>query len=411
MYRFTAMTGEGREDEAESLHAQQTQQQQQQQQTQQHDNSTTSSADTYSSQPQASSSSSSSSNQPSSSLSSFSGPASLANLPRQPRVTAQNILHLSSHSASPPPPPSPPHIIHVWQHNLRHELSRLSELCDSYPYVSMDTEFPGVVARPIGNFKSKSEYVYSSLKLNVDMLKLIQLGLTLLDEDGNLVPGEADGSGGGGGGGGPVGNVWQFHFQFSLDADMYAQDSIDLLLQSGLNFQLHASDGIDVAEFSELLITSGLILNPDITFVTFHSSYDFAYLLRLATASPLPATEADFFDLLALYFPRFIDIKHVLHQINSPVRHSGLNAVAASFQCQRIGGEHQAGSDSLLTAAVWWRMRQVYQTEIGEMGRWSEMLFGLGSQQAQIQYAKEKEAKELARAAAAADNNHALQVE
>ena len=378
------------------MHAQQSHQPQQPH-TQLHDSATSSTADLYDSQHQLHSSSSSSSF----SFSSFPpSSSSSANPARQPRVTAQNILHLSSHSTSPPPPPPPPHIIHVWQHNLRHELGRLSELCDSYPHVSMDTEFPGVVARPIGNFKSKTEYVYSSLKLNVDMLKLIQLGLTLMDEDGNLVPGEAEGSGDV-----AAGHVWQFHFQFSLDADMYAQDSIDLLLQSGINFDLHASDGIDVAEFSELLITSGLILNPDITFITFHSSYDFAYLLRLATASPLPATEADFFDLLSLYFPRYIDIKHVLHSINSPVRHSGLNAVAASLQCQRVGGEHQAGSDSLLTAAVWWRVRQVYQTEIGEAARWTGMLYGLGSQQAQTQYAKDKEA----RAAAAADNNHTLQ--
>ncbi|MCJ1296939.1 hypothetical protein MMC34_008508, partial [Xylographa carneopallida] len=121
-------------------------------------------------------------------------------------------------------------------HNLRHELSRLSELCDAYPFVSLDTEFPGVVARPIGSFKSKSEYAYSSLKLNVDLLKLIQLGLTLADEDGNLVPGGAgstEAEGGGGEAGVVVGQVWQFHFQFSLDADMYAQDSVDLLLQSG----------------------------------------------------------------------------------------------------------------------------------------------------------------------------------
>ena len=401
----------------DSIHAQQ-------QQALQHDNAAANSADTYNSsqQPASSSSSSSSSNQqpPSSSSSSAfssfpspsSSPASSASPARQPRITPQNILHLSSHSTSPPPPPPPPYIIHVWQHNLRHELARLSELCDSYPYVSMDTEFPGIVARPIGNFKSKSEYVYSSLKLNVDMLKLIQLGLTLSDEDGNLVPGDGEGGAGSGSGGGEgvVGNVWQFHFQFSLDADMYAQDSIDLLLQSGVNFQLHASDGIDVAEFSELLITSGLILNPDITFVTFHSSYDFAYLLRLVTASPLPASEAEFFDLLALYFPRYIDLKHVLHAIHSPVRHGGLNALAASMQCQRVGGEHQAGSDSLLTAAVWWRMQQVYRTEIGEPSRWTGLLYGLGSQQAQNNAAKEKEAKELARAAAL-DNNHALQAD
>ena len=42
----------------------------------------------------------------------------------------------------------------------------------------------GVVARPLGNFKSAKEYHYTALKMNVDMLKLIQLGLTLTDEIG-----------------------------------------------------------------------------------------------------------------------------------------------------------------------------------------------------------------------------------
>jgi CCR4-NOT transcription complex subunit 7/8 len=78
----------------------------------------------------------------------------------------------------------------------------------------MDTEFPGVVARPVGNFKSSREYHYRALKLNVDMLKLIQLGLTFTDAQGNL----------------PVCNgehtVWQFNFRgFRLAEDVYAQVS------------------------------------------------------------------------------------------------------------------------------------------------------------------------------------------
>ncbi|MCD7471011.1 CCR4-NOT transcription complex subunit 8 [Datura stramonium] len=36
----------------------------------------------------------------------------------------------------------------------------------------MDTEFPGVVIRPVGNFKNSNDYHYQTLKDNVDMLKL-----------------------------------------------------------------------------------------------------------------------------------------------------------------------------------------------------------------------------------------------
>jgi CCR4-NOT transcription complex subunit 7/8 len=64
-----------------------------------------------------------------------------------------------------------------------------------------DTEFPGVVARPIGQFKSSNEYHYQTLRCNVDLLKMIQVGLTLSDENGNIPPG---------------GGTWQFNFKFDL---------------------------------------------------------------------------------------------------------------------------------------------------------------------------------------------------
>ena len=48
---------------------------------------------------------------------------------------------------------------------------------DDYPYVAMDTEFSGIVLRPVGNFKSNSDFHYQTLNGNVDLLKLIQLGL------------------------------------------------------------------------------------------------------------------------------------------------------------------------------------------------------------------------------------------
>ena len=37
---------------------------------------------------------------------------------------------------------------------------------------------------------------------------------------------------------------------------------------------------------------------PQVRWITFHSGYDFGYLLRVLTCSPLPASEAEFFELL-----------------------------------------------------------------------------------------------------------------
>ena len=78
----------------------------------------------------------------------------------------------------------------------------------------MDTEFPGVVARPMGEFKSSTDYHYQLLRCNVDLLKIIQLGVTFMDSEGNLPEGIT---------------TWQFNFKFSLTEDMYAEESIELL--------------------------------------------------------------------------------------------------------------------------------------------------------------------------------------
>jgi CCR4-NOT transcription complex subunit 7/8 len=82
--------------------------------------------------------------------------------------------------------------------------------------------------------------------------------------------------------------TWQFNFRFNLQEDMYAQDSIELLQRSGIDFELHAAHGIDVNVFGELFMSSGLVLNEDVTWVSFHSGYDFGYLLKLLTAARLP---------------------------------------------------------------------------------------------------------------------------
>ena len=57
---------------------------------------------------------------------------------------------------------------------------------------------------------------------------------------------------------------------FFYREDMYAQDSIDLLNRAGIQFKRHEEEGIDVGDFAELLITSGLVLNEDVKWLSFH---------------------------------------------------------------------------------------------------------------------------------------------
>lgn len=230
----------------------------------------------------------------------------------------------------------------IWADNLESEFAALRQAVERYPYISMDTEFPGIVARPIGNFKTGSDYHFQTMRCNVDMLKIIQLGITLCDENGDS----------------PEVSTWQFNFAFSLGEDMFAPDSIDLLKSSGIDFKRNEEEGIDVEYFGELLITSGLVLFDNIKWVSFHSGYDFGYLLKILTCEPLPADETDFFRLLFIWFPCIYDIKHIVRSIKT--LRGGLQEIAESLGVKRIGPQHQAGSDSLLTAAVFFRIQTIY---------------------------------------------------
>lgn len=59
-------------------------------------------------------------------------------------------------------------------------------------------------------------------------------------------------------------------------------------------------------------MTSGLVLNDNIYWITFHAGYDFGYLMKSLTGQALPENEKDFFALLHIYFPILYDIKYLM---------------------------------------------------------------------------------------------------
>lgn len=257
----------------------------------------------------------------------------------------------------------------VWADNLDEELDALRATIEKYPVVSMDTEFPGIVARPIGTFRTGSDYHFQTMRCNVDLLKIIQLGLTLADEEGNM----------------PEVCCWQFNFKFSLSDDMYAQDSIELLQKSGIDFKRLEMEGIDNDVFAEHLITSGLVLFTNVKWVSFHSGYDFGYLLKLLTASPLPPVESEFFDALHIWFPHVYDIKHIMRSVRS--LKGGLQEIADMMNVQRIGPQHQAGSDSLLTSAAFFKMKVNFFDNHLDDDYYKNFLYGFASAQSRVRYA------------------------
>ena len=95
-------------------------------------------------------------------------------------------LKNSNTNTSKPPDPQGSEgsqIMEVWSHNIEEESAKLAELILQFKNVSMDTEFPGTY------FKRAPSYLnteYDLLKCNIDELNLIQLGITLSDDQGNM---------------------------------------------------------------------------------------------------------------------------------------------------------------------------------------------------------------------------------
>lgn len=112
------------------------------------------------------------------------------------------------------------------------------------------------------------------MRCNVDLLKIIQVGITLANEDGEF-PQDC--------------STWQFNFRFSLrcvvvlllsefsflipcwvSEDMFTPESVEQLQKAGLDFQRHEEFGIIPNDFAELMITSGMVLSQDTRWISFH---------------------------------------------------------------------------------------------------------------------------------------------
>ena len=171
---------------------------------------------------------------------------------------------------------------------------------------------------------------------------------------------------------------------------MYAEESVELLRNSGIQFEKHEQvvlrisvriiptqifnqmkklwcfiaiffpfqEGINPQNFAEIMIVSGLVLMPPVRWLSFSSGYDFGYLLNLLTNQDLPKTENEFFDILKIYFPCVYDVKYLMKSCKN--LKGGLQEVANELDVPRIGPQHQAGSDSLLTGQTFFKMKEMF---------------------------------------------------
>jgi CCR4-NOT transcription complex subunit 7/8 len=115
---------------------------------------------------------------------------------------------------------------------------------------------------------------------------------------------------------------------------------------------------------------------------------------------PLPDDETEFHDLVTKFFPSLYDIKFILKHAgakgsvnnNQPLTQeaqqlisriavkSGLQDIAEELNVARIGQAHQAGSDSLLTGQVYFKMlEKMFGGHIDE-DKYSGQVWGLNAQ-------------------------------
>jgi CCR4-NOT transcription complex subunit 7/8 len=251
-------------------------------------------------------------------------------------------------------------IIEVYKENFVQELKNLSALLEDYNYIGMDTEFPGTVYS-IKNMTD--DFYYKSLKTNVDNLKLIQLGITIMNEKGEYPKNY------------PY-HTWQFNLEFDKNIDKFHPSSINLLKQSGIDFEKLKKRGINHHLFAQYFMTSNLVLNEEIVWVSFQGSYDFGYLLKLLLGTELPEKEEDFINSLNIYFENYYDIRMLVKGYQN--MQGGLNRLAEQLKVQRLGMIHQAGSDSMLTLDVFFKLIQGGYISDIKLKELKNILHGIG---------------------------------
>ncbi|TXG54799.1 hypothetical protein EZV62_020055 [Acer yangbiense] len=182
----------------------------------------------------------------------------------------------------------------IWHCNFSHEIHLLCLNLNRYKVLSVDTEFPGFLRDTPRD--APAAILYDDLKFNVDNTNIIQLGITLMDDHGDIGP------------------TWEFNFKFDLEKETHVQSSIEFLKKSGLDFQKIKQDGIPrnvfVMNFLKILA-----MHRNLKWVTFHGTYDLAHVTLKSAAK----------------------LSRILH-------------------VRRLGEAHNAGSDSLLTAQVYAKM-------------------------------------------------------
>lgn len=118
-------------------------------------------------------------------------------------------------------------IVHdVWTNNFDTEFSSLRRVTKEATCVVPAIEFPGLCMTPMGTFFGREQFTYQQLIVNVNALKPIQFGFTLIDETPNGDP--------------TILAIYQFNLHFDLNEDMFTEEAIQAYQEAGIDFRKHS---------------------------------------------------------------------------------------------------------------------------------------------------------------------------
>ncbi|CAO2045551.1 unnamed protein product [Urochloa humidicola] len=220
------------------------------------------------------------------------------------------------------------------------ELDLIASLLPRYPYVVVDTEYPGTVHRPpVGKRDADltADERYALLRANADELPIVQLGVTLCDDHGNLpvILDYATGH--------ATERAWEFNFSdFDVGSHRHAPQSVEFLRSQGIDFERARRCGVSSTAFgAKLAAILAAAAAPqgnaaELTWVAFGGAYDMAYLVKLlGGGEPLPETREGFMTRVRelLGGGRVFDAKYMAE--HCALRGVGLRSVAANLGVPR----------------------------------------------------------------------------
>lgn len=132
--------------------------------------------------------------------------------------------------------------------------------------------------------------------------------------------------------------------------------------ECGVNFDACNQHGIETEDFSEYLMTSGLVLNPLVTWVSYNGLFDYGYLLRILTNAPLPIAGptpekpdtplySKFLGTLELYLKRCFDLKAIVRAKGEGAKYQ-LKVMAQMAGVPPLSPQNQSGSNAMQTLGL-----------------------------------------------------------